>query len=48
MENTAQAFKLYTIFSAVKETNSVQEKQTHQHTSPMDQQGNELVPEDRH
>jgi hypothetical protein len=30
MENTAQAFKLYIIFSTVKKTNSVQEKHTHQ------------------
>ena len=43
MENTAQAVKLYIIFSRVKETNSVQ-KNTHINTQvPMDQQGNDLV-----
>ena len=33
VENTAQAVKLNIIFSTVKETNSVQEKHTHQHTN---------------
>jgi hypothetical protein len=49
MENTAHAVKLHIIFLKVKGTNSVQEKHTHINTQVhMDQQGNDLVPEDRH
>jgi len=39
MENTAQVVKLYIILSTVKETNSVQEKHTHQHTSAHGSEG---------
>jgi len=39
MENTAQAVKLYIIFSTVKGTYSVQEKQTINTQVHMDQQG---------